>query len=58
MPSLNQPIHNPNLALLPDDLQREALYNKVRARPAACIRLSALVVFIAVLNAGGSGLGR
>lgn len=50
MSAMNQPIRNLNPALPPDDPQREALHNEVHARPAARIRLPALVVFIAVLN--------
>jgi uncharacterized membrane-anchored protein len=41
------------LALLPaDDPWRAALHNEVHARPAARIRTPALVVYVAVLNAG------
>ncbi len=35
-----------------DDLQRATLHNEVHARPPARIRLPALVVYVAVLNAG------
>ncbi len=39
--------------LLPDDdAQRDLLHNEVHARPPARIRLPALVVYVAVLNAG------
>ncbi len=41
-------------ALPPDDALREALHNEVHARPSARIRLPALVVYVAVLNAGVS----
>ena len=51
---MNQLIHNLNPALPPNDPQREVLHNEVHARPAARIRLPALVVFIAVLNDGVS----
>jgi uncharacterized membrane-anchored protein len=39
-------------ALPPDDELREELHNEVHARPAARIRLPALVVYVAVLNQG------
>ncbi len=38
-------------ALPPDDAGREVLHNEVHARPPARIRLPALVVYVAVLNA-------
>jgi uncharacterized membrane-anchored protein len=38
--------------LPPDDPLRAALHNEVHARPAARIRMPALVVYVAVLNAG------
>jgi uncharacterized membrane-anchored protein len=41
-----------HLALPPDDALREVLHNEVHARPSARIRLPALVVYVAVLNAG------
>jgi uncharacterized membrane-anchored protein len=41
-------------ALPADDGQRELLHNEVHARPAARIRLPALVVYVAVLNEGVS----
>lgn len=41
-------------ALPPDDAQRELLHNEVHARPPARIRLPAMVVYVAVLNAGVS----
>jgi uncharacterized membrane-anchored protein len=37
-------------ALPPDDPQRTSLHNEVHARPAARVRLPALVVLVAVLN--------
>jgi uncharacterized membrane-anchored protein len=40
--------------LPPDDLLRSALHNEVHARPTARIHLPALVVYVAVLNAGVS----
>jgi uncharacterized membrane-anchored protein len=41
------------LSLLPpDDSLRTALHNEVHARPAARVRLPALIVFVAVLNIG------
>jgi uncharacterized membrane-anchored protein len=42
------------LALPADDPQRESLHNEVHARPTARIRVPALVVYVAVLNAGVS----
>lgn len=39
-------------ALPPDDPLRELLHNEVHARPPARIRLPAMVVYLAVLNAG------
>lgn len=42
------------VALPPDDELRTLLHNEVHARPSARIRLPALVVYIAVLNAGVS----
>jgi len=41
-------------ALPPDDALRAELHNEVHARPAARIRLPALIVFVAVLNEGVS----
>ncbi len=38
--------------LPPDDLERTALHNEVHARPAARIRLPALIIYVAVLNEG------
>ena len=38
--------------LPPDDTERAELHNEVHARPAARIRLPALIVYVAVLNAG------
>ena len=52
MLSMNQTIHNLTQALPSDDSQRALLHNEVHTRPAARIRLPALVVFIAVLNEG------
>ncbi len=40
--------------LPPDDAQRTALHNEVHARPSSYIHLPALIVYIAVLNAGVS----
>ena len=40
--------------LPPDDEQRRSLHNEVHARPTARIHLPALVVYVAVLNAGVS----
>lgn len=37
--------------LPPDDIERAELHNEVHARPAARIRLPALIVYVAVLNA-------
>lgn len=45
---------NLSRALPADDGQRELLHNEVHARPAARIRLPALVVYVAVLNEGVS----
>ncbi|MFN4005788.1 MAG: DUF3422 family protein [Hylemonella sp.] len=45
------PAHLPRL-LPDDDAQRSLLHNEVHARPPARIRLPALVVYVAVLNAG------
>jgi uncharacterized membrane-anchored protein len=42
----------PHRPLPPDDAQRIELHNEVHARPAARIRLPALVVFVAVFNDG------
>ena len=50
--SMNQTIHNLTQALPFDDSQRALLHNEVHTRPAARIRLPALVVSIAVLNEG------
>ena len=50
--SMNQTIHNLTQALPSDDSQRALLHNEVHTRPAARIRLPALVVSIAVLNEG------
>ena len=38
--------------LPPDDLERAALHNEVHARPAARIRLPALITYVAVINEG------
>jgi hypothetical protein len=35
-----------------DDAQRWQLHNEVYARPSARVRLPALIVYVAVLNAG------
>ena len=35
-----------------DDAQRRQLHNEVHARPSARVRLPALIVYVAVLNAG------
>ena len=35
-----------------DDALRRALHNEVHARPSARVRLPALIVYVAVLNAG------
>jgi hypothetical protein len=35
-----------------DDAQRRQLHNEVYARPSARVRLPALIVYVAVLNAG------
>lgn len=40
--------------LPPDDAERATLHNEVHARPAARIRLPALIVYVAVLNEGVS----
>lgn len=45
---------NARMALPPDDTLRAELHNEVHARPAARIRLPALIVFVAVLNEGVS----
>lgn len=42
----------PSTFLPPDDPQRSALHNEVHARPSARVRLPALIVQVAVLNAG------
>jgi uncharacterized membrane-anchored protein len=52
MPSMSQTTHNLSQALPFDDPQRALLHNEVHTRPAARIRLPALIVFIAVLNEG------
>ena len=42
-----------NARYLPlDDDQRRQLHNEVHARPSARVRLSALIVYVAVLNEG------
>lgn len=42
-----------SFALLPpDDAQRAVLHNELHARPSARVRLPALIVYVAVLNAG------
>ncbi|MFZ4537688.1 DUF3422 family protein [Propionivibrio sp.] len=38
--------------LPPDDPQRAILHNEVHARPSAMVRLPALLIYVAVLNAG------
>lgn len=43
---------DPRDALPPDDVLRAVLHNEVHARPSARIRLPALIVHVAVLNAG------
>ena len=43
---------SPASFLPPDDPQRRALHNEVHARPPARVRLPALIVQVAVLNAG------
>jgi uncharacterized membrane-anchored protein len=51
----DQPVPVRSASLLPpDDPQRIALHNEVHARPAARIRLPALVTLVAVLNDGVS----
>ncbi len=52
MRSMKQTLHHLTQALPSDDSQRALLHNEVHTRPAARIRLPALVVFIAVLNEG------
>lgn len=44
----------PQALLPPDDALRAELHNEVHARPPASLQLPALVVFVAVLNAGVS----
>ncbi|HQS01073.1 MULTISPECIES: DUF3422 domain-containing protein [unclassified Polaromonas] len=42
-----------SFALLPpDDAQRAVLHNELHARPSARVRLPALIIYVAVLNAG------
>jgi uncharacterized membrane-anchored protein len=48
------PLTAPINALPTDDALREVLHNEVHARPSPRIRLPALVVYVAVLNAGVS----
>jgi uncharacterized membrane-anchored protein len=43
-----------NTLLPPDDPLRTTLHNEVHARPSARVRLPALIVYVAVLNAGVS----
>ena len=52
MTSSPQPLSTSAHFLPPDDPQRSALHNEVHARPPARVRLPALVVQVAVLNAG------
>ena len=56
MPSVVTPFSppaEPRLRFLPpDDVQRHEIHNEVHARPAARIRMPALVVYVAVLNEG------
>ena len=56
MPSVVTPFSppaEPRLRFLPpDDAQRHEIHNEVHARPAARIRMPALVVYVAVLNEG------
>lgn len=47
-----QPSTRPLALLPPDDVLRTQLHNEVHARPPASLQLPALVVFVAVLNAG------
>ena len=46
--------NTPPLLLPPDAPQRLTLHNEVHARPAARLRMPALIVYVAVLNAGVS----
>ena len=50
--STPSPLPRPISLLPPDDLLRVTLHNEVHARPAARVRLPALIVYVAVLNAG------
>ena len=49
-----QPSPRTQALLPPDDALRTELHNEVHARPPAHLQLPALVVFVAVLNAGVS----
>jgi len=49
--NLTAPNLSPASLLPPDDPLRATLHNEVHARPSALVRLPALVVFVAVLNA-------
>lgn len=50
----SSPSHTPTPAnfLQPEDSLRVTLHNEVHARPLARVRLPALIVYVAVLNAG------
>ncbi|MBV5297130.1 MAG: DUF3422 domain-containing protein [Rhodoferax sp.] len=50
--SADCPLPDPSRFLPPDDSQRSMLHNEVHARPAARIRLPALIIDIAVLHQG------
>ena len=51
--TLNPPVVcSPAIYLPPDDALRTVLHNEIHARPPARVRLPALIVQVAVLNAG------
>jgi uncharacterized membrane-anchored protein len=55
MQNTSMKLHDPLSALLPqDDPLRTELHNEVHARPSARVHLPALIVYVAVLNAGVS----
>lgn len=52
VPTFSPPAEPRMRFLPPDDVQRHEIHNEVHARPAARIRMPALVVYVAVLNEG------
>lgn len=49
---MNLTVSTPTPLLPPDDPLRATLHNEVHARPSSRVRLPALIVYVAVLNAG------